>query len=218
MGDRRKYIVIILLLISGLVNNYFYTRGERAVEPGLPITVPFVKEGWRGTPYFVSEVLSGEGDISREYRFNNGMPMNFLVLSREKEPHDPRICYGGLGWQLTDTPFLSTSSGKVMMAGLRGRMKNEEIMIYYGFLRGARVIPDGIERKFYESLQRLTCGYDRRVFIEVTMVVPRGEIKIAEAYLRKFLEDIEENLLEKPQTANVLISCDSDRNIREWKR
>ena len=50
------------------------------------------------------------------------------------------------------------------------------------------------------------------------MVVPRGEIKIAEAYLRKFLEDIEENLLEKPQTANVLISCDSDRNIREWKR
>ena len=184
MGDRRKYIVIILLLISGLVNNYFYTRGARAVEPGLPITVPFVKEGWRGTPYFVSEVLSGEGDISREYRFNNGMPMNFLVLSREKEPHDPRICYGGLGWQLTDTPFLSTSSGKVMMAGLRGR----------------------------------TCGYDRQVFIEVTMVVPRGEIKIAEAYLRKFLEDIEENLLEKPQTANVLISCDSDRNIREWKR
>ena len=90
--------------------------------------------------------------------------------------------------------------------------------IQRSLLIGPRVIPDGIERKFYESLQRLTCGYDRQVFIEVSMVVPRGEIKIAEAYLRKFLEDIEENLLEKPQTANVLISCDSDRNIREWKR
>lgn len=218
MGDRRKYIVITLLLLSGLVNNYFYTRGARAVEPGLPITVPFVKAGWQGTPYFVSEVISGGSEISRAYRFNNGMPMNFLVLSRKEEPHDPRVCYGGLGWQLTDTPFLSTSSGKVMMAGLRGRMKNEEILIYYGFLVGARVIPDGIERKFYESMQRLTYGYDRQAFIEVTTVVPRGEIKIAEAYLRKFLEDMEENLMEKPQTANVLIPLDSGRNIREWKR
>ncbi|MCX5823459.1 MAG: exosortase-associated EpsI family protein [Deltaproteobacteria bacterium] len=194
MGDRRKYIVIILLLISGLVNNYFYTRGARAVEPGLPITIPFVKAGWQGTPYLLSDGITREDEISREYRFNNGMPMNLLVLLKNAF-HDPRICYGGLGWQLTDTPFLSTSSGKVMMVGLRGRMKNEEIMIYYGFLIGARVIPDGIKRKYYESLQRLTYGYERQVFIEVTMVVPRGEIKIAEAYLRKFLEDMEENLI-----------------------
>jgi EpsI family protein len=194
MGDRRKYIVITLLLISGLVNNYLSARGIHTVEPGLPITVPFVKAGWQGTPYFLSEGITREDEISREYRFNNGMPMNLLVLSKT-EFHDPRVCYGGLGWQVTDTPFLSTSSGNVMMAGLRGRMKNEEIMIYYGFLIGERVIPDGIERKFYESLQRLAYGYDRQVFIEVTMVVPRGEIKTAEAYLRKFLEDMEENLL-----------------------
>jgi len=195
MGNRRKYIVIILLLISGLVNNYFYTRGARAVEPGLPIAVPFVKAGWQGTPYFVSESISRGGELSREYRFNNEMPLNFLVLLKKNASHDPVVCYTGLGWQLTDTPFLSTSSGKIVMAGLRGRMKNEEIMIYYGFLIGARVIPDGIERKYYESLQRLTYGYDRQVFIEVTTVVPQGEIKKAEAYLRKFLEDMEENLL-----------------------
>ncbi len=194
MGDRRIYIVIILLLISGLVNNYFYSRGARAVECGLPITVPFVKAGWQGTLYFLSDGITRGDEISREYRFNNGMPMNLLVLLN-KTFHDPRVCYSGLGWQLTDMPFLSTSSGKVMMAGLRGRMKNEEIMIYYGFLIGARVIPDGIERKFYESLQRLTYGTDRQIFIEVTTVVPQGEINKAEAYLRKFLEDMEENLI-----------------------
>ena len=196
MGNRRKYIVVILLLISGLVNNYFYTRGARAVEPGLPIAVPFVKAGWQGTPYFVSESIGRGSEISREYRFNGGTPLNFLVLLKKNASHDPSVCYGGLGWQLTDTPFLSTSSGRVVMAGLRGRMKNEEILIYYGFLIGARVIPDGIERKFYESLQRLTHGVDRQVFIEVTTVVPQGDIKKAETYLRKFLEDTEENLLD----------------------
>jgi EpsI family protein len=195
MGNRRKYIVIILLLISGLANNYFYTRGARAVEPGLPMTVPLVKAGWQGTPYYVSESISRGSELSREYRFNNGMPLNFLVLLKKNASHDPVICYGGLGWQLTDTPFLSTSSGKVAMAGLRGRMKNEEILIYYGYLIGAKVIPDGIERKFYESLQHLTDGSDRQVFIEVTTVVPQGEIKKAETYLRKFLEDMEENLI-----------------------
>jgi EpsI family protein len=195
MGNRRKYIVLILLLVSGLVNNYFYNRGAHAVEPGLPISVPFIKTGWQGTPYFVSESISRGSELSREYRFNNGMPLNLLVLLKKNASHDPSYCYGGLGWQLTDTPYLSTSSGKVTMTGLRGRMKNEEILIYSGFLIGERVIPDGVERKFYESLDRLTKGYDRQVFIEVTTVVPQGEIKKAEAYLRKFLEDMEENLI-----------------------
>ncbi len=195
MGDRRKYIVLILLLVSGLVTNYFYNRSARAVEPGLPISVPFVKAGWQGTPYFVSESITRGSELSREYRFNSGMPLNFLVLLKKNASHDPAVCYTGLGWQLTDTPLLSSSSGKIVMAGLRGRMRNEEILIYSGYLIGARVIPDGIERKLYESLDRVTHGYDRQVFIEVTTVVPQGEIKRAEAYLRKFLEDVEENLI-----------------------
>jgi EpsI family protein len=195
VGNKRRYVVLALLLISGLVNNYFSTRGAHAFEPGLPITVPFSKAGWQGTPYYISESISRGSELSREYRFNNGMPLNFLVLLKKNASHDPVVCYAGLGWQLTDTSHLSTSSGKVVMAGLRGRMKNEEILIYSGFLIGERVIPDGVERKFHESLDRLTKGYDRQVFIEVTTVVPQGEIKRGEAYLRKFLEDMEENLI-----------------------
>jgi hypothetical protein len=198
MGDKRKYVVILLLLISGMLNNYFAARGSHTVTgepPGLTFTIPFVKAGWQGTPYSSSVVMVGKNEISREYRFNNGIPMNVLVLSRERDPHDPRICYGGLGWQLTDTLRLSTSSGKVVVAGLRGLMKNKEILVYYGYHVGARVIPDGIERKYYEIIQRLAYGHDIPVFVEVTAVVPQGETKTAESYLRKFLEDMEENLI-----------------------
>jgi len=195
MGGKRQYIVISLLLISGVLNNYVSTRVPHTAELVLPITIPFVKAGWQGTPFFAPGVIIGRNEISREYRFDNGRPLNLLVLSRESEPHDPRLCYGGLGWQLTDAPRLSTSSGNVVMAGLRGRMRNEEILVYYGYTIGARIIPDGIERKYYEIIQRLTYGYELPIFVEVTTVVPQGEIKTAESSLRKFLEDMEEHLV-----------------------
>ncbi|MCK9364899.1 MAG: EpsI family protein [Syntrophales bacterium] len=199
MGEKRQYIVIFLLLATGLVSNYLYLRNTNPVTQKLPIEVPLANAGWQGAPYYISDSISRGSEISREYRFQDGMPMNFLVLLKKNASHDPWVCYSGLGWNLTETKALTTSSKKIVMAGLQGRMKNREIIIYYGFLIGTRIIADGIERKFHESLQRVLYGYDRQVFIEVTTVVPEGEIKTAEAYLQKFLEDMESNLLVKSQ-------------------
>jgi hypothetical protein len=155
-------------------------------------------DGWLGNQF--SAVMPwevGPDDfILREYRQQGGPRLNLLALySRIANYHPPALCYQGSGRELTEIPALQSSSGRIRLAGLMGKMGQETILVYHGFFIGGKVIPDGIEKKIYEVGERLKGGHIKQYFLEITMNEGTHDINQSTIYMRKFLDDMEKYLI-----------------------
>ncbi|MCX5829529.1 MAG: exosortase/archaeosortase family protein [Deltaproteobacteria bacterium] len=194
----KLFLVFVLLLMSGLLSAYLQNRGEGAQTASLPLSLPMVASGWQGSTF--SAVMPwevGPDDfILRQYRQKNGPSLNFLALySRISNYHPPALCYQGSGRELTEIPPLKSSSGKIRLAGLMGKMGQETILVYHGFYVGGKVIPDGIEKKIYEAGEKLKRGHIKQYFVEITMNEDTVDIKQSGVYMKQFLDDMETYLI-----------------------
>ena len=191
---RKLFLVFLLLLMSGLLSAYLQNRGEGAQTASLPFKLPMEASGWQGSPFsaVMPREVGPDDFILREYRQKNGPSLNFLALySRISNYHPPAICYQGSGRELTEIPALQSSSGKIKLAGLMGKMGQETILVYHGFYIGGKVIPDGIEKKIYETGERLKRGHIQQYFVEITMTESIFDIKQSGVYMKQFLDDME---------------------------
>jgi len=191
---RKLFLVFLLLLMSGLLSAYLQNRGEGARTASLPLSLPIEAAGWQGNPFYavMPREVGPDDFILREYRQKGGPSLNFLALySRISNYHPPAICYQGSGRELTEIPALQSSSGKIKLAGLMGKMGQETILVYHGFYIGGKVIPDGIEKKIYETGERLKRGYIQQYFVEITMTESIFDIKQSGVYMKQFLDDME---------------------------
>jgi len=79
------------------------------------------------------------------------------------------------------------------MSGLLGRNDGgSELLVYYGVHVGDRIIKDGILLKYAEVKQRFVRRDPDQYLIEVTMLFPKGQKQTAKAYLRKFMDDMDD--------------------------
>jgi len=76
-----------------------------------------------------------------------------------------------------------------------GKMGQETILVYHGFYIGGKVIPDGIEKKIYEAGERLKRGHIKQYFLEITMNEGTVDIRHSAVYMKKFLDDMEQYLI-----------------------
>lgn len=198
VNKRRLFLVFALLLMSGLFSAYFQNRGESAQTADLPLKLPMEAAGWQGNQFsaVMPREVGPDDFILRQYRQNNGPNLNFLALySRISNYHPPALCYQGSGRELTEIPVLKSSSGKIRLAGLMGKMGQETILVYHGFYIGGKIIPDGIEKKIYEVGERLKRGHIKQYFIEITMNESTVDINRTDVYMKKFLDDMETYLI-----------------------
>jgi len=200
MIEKRKLLLVfVLLLMSGLLSAYLHSRGEVAKTASIPLRLPMETSRWQGSQ--ISAVMPWEvrpdDFILREYRRHQGGPsINLLALySRISNYHPPALCYQGSGRELTEIPALQSSSGKIRLAGLMGKMGQETILVYHGFYIGGKVIPDGIEKKIYEVGERLKRGHIKQYFVEITMNEGTFDIKQSGVYMKQFLDDMETYLI-----------------------
>jgi hypothetical protein len=199
MIKKRKLLLVFALLITcGLLSAYLQSRGEGAQTASLPLKLPMEASGWQGSTF--SAVMPWEvrpdDFILRQYRQKGGPGLNILALySRISNYHPPALCYQGSGRELTEIPALQSSSGKIRLAGLMGKMGQETILVYHGVYIGGKIIPDGIEKKIYEVGERLRRGHIKQYFVEITMNEGTVDIKQAVVYMKQFLDDMETYLI-----------------------
>ena len=200
MIEKRKIILVfVLLLMSGLISAYLQSRGAVAKTVSLPHSLPMESSGWQGTQFSAAMPweVRPEDFILRDYRRQQGGPsINLLALySRISNYHPPALCYQGSGRELTEIPALQSSSGKIRLAGLMGKLGQETILVYHGFYIGGKVIPDGMEKKIYEVVEKLKRGHIQQYFLEITMNEGTFDIKQSGAYMKQFLDDMEAYLI-----------------------
>ena len=195
---RKLFLVFTLLLMSGLLSAYLQNRGEGAQTASLPLSLPMEASGWQGSTFsaVMPREVGPDDFILREYRQKGGPSLNFLALySRISNYHPPALCYQGSGRELTEIPPLKSSSGKIRLAGLMGKMGQETMLVYHGFYIGGKVIPDGIEKKIYEAGERLKRGHIKQYFVEITMSEGNVDTKQSGVYMKQFLDDMETYLI-----------------------
>ncbi len=200
MFDRKRLVLVIsLLVVSGLMSVYLQVRaGGPAGRAKLPRGLPMEISGWQGNPFSASmpRDVGPEDYILRSYGRGNGRQVGILALySPISNYHPPALCYQGAGQQLTEIPSLSSSSGKIRLAGLLGKRELSAILVYHGFFINGKVIPDGIEKKLYEVKEKLTRGKIDQYFFEITINVADQDHATAVRYLKLFLDDMEPHLL-----------------------
>ncbi len=200
MINRKRYLsVLILLLVSGLLSAYLQLRGENpARAAALPRALPMNTSGWQGSPLTVAmpKEVGPEDYILRSYLKSGDRQVNMLAMySPISDYHRPAICYRGSGHQLTEVPALSSSSGKIRLAGLMGKRDGNTILIYHGFFISGRMMMDGVGKKLYEMRENLTRGYIEQYFFEVTIDVVDNDVAGARSYIKGFLDDVENYLL-----------------------
>ena len=193
IGGRRVLAVCVLLGFSGIFGQWMQ-KISMPPEGPFRVSLPFVRGEWEGNPYDLGSLIAGDVGpaITRQYRFQGGSPVNLLILQKRRN-HLPSVCYQGLGWRLADEGDLTSPSGTYRMAGLLGHNDGEsEILIYYGVHVGDRIIKDGVLLKYAEVKQRLVRRGPDQYFVEVTMLFPKGQKQTAKAYLRKFMDDMDD--------------------------
>jgi len=194
----KLFLVLALLLMSGLLSAYLQNRGKGVQTANLPQDLPMETSKWQGSPFsaVMPREVGPDDYILRQYRQKGGPGLNILALySRISNYHPPAMCYQGSGRELTEIPALKSSSGNIRMAGLMGKMGQETILVYHGFYIGGKVIPDGIEKKIYEAGERLKRGHVNQYFVEITMNEGTFDIKQSVIYMRQFLDDMETYLI-----------------------
>ena len=200
MIEKRKLLLVfVLLFMSGLLSAYLQSRGEGAQQTAsLPLSLPMEASGWQGSPFsaVMPREVRPDDFILRQYRQKGGPSLNFLALySRISNYHPPAMCYQGSGRELTEIPALKSSSGKIRLAGLMGKMGQETILVYHGFYIGGKVIPDGVEKKIYEAGERLKRGHIKQYFLEIMMTEVNVDRKQSGVYMKQFLDDMETYLI-----------------------
>lgn len=204
MADHsRLRVVSLLLFFTGIANilaAYGLSNTHSAIQPP---SMPFVQDEWRATPspVIIPEAEGTRRIASRVYRANNGPAIHFIILYNKHytygiDSHMPTICYRGAGWQLTENIRLSTASGRIRMVGFKGTSRGDNLLVYYGFHVGDRIIPDGVTRKFYEIKHRLRYGAPVHFLVEATILYKPGQQDTAARYVRNFFEDMEPGLLQ----------------------
>lgn len=198
INKRKLLIVFAFLLLSGIISAYLQNRGAAAKTASLPLNLPMETAGWQGSPFsaVMPWEVGPEDFILRQYRRYGGPGLNILALySSISNYHPPALCYQGSGRELTEIPALKSSSGKIRLAGLMGKMGSETVYVYHGFYIGGKVIPDGIEKKLYEVGERLKRGHIKQYFVEITMNEGTFDINRSGVYMRQFLDDMEGYLI-----------------------
>ena len=201
MISRKKIVfVFVMLTISGSLSTYLQIRNHNDYESiSLPLNLPMAAHGWQGSPF--SAVLPREvkpGDfLLRTYTRDKGKEINLLALySRISNYHPPALCYRGAGRQLTEIPFIASSSGKIRLAGLMGKRDADTILVYHGFYVGGVIIPDGIEKKIYEVREKLQRGSIHQYFFEITINSSDEDFGGSLSYIKRFLDDMEKYLID----------------------
>jgi EpsI family protein len=193
IGGRRVLAACVLLGLSGIFGQWMQKTSVPTEGP-FRVSLPFVRGEWEGNPYDLGSLIAGDVGpaITRQYRFQGGSPINLLILQNRRN-HLPSVCYQGLGWRLADEGDLTSPSGTYRMAGLLGHNDSEsEILVYYGVHVGDRIIKDGVLLKYAEVKQTLVQRDPDQYLIEVTMLFPKGQEQTAKAYLRKFMDDMDD--------------------------
>jgi len=196
MIERNKvYFIVIMCLISGMASVFLQTRGGNIQKRiSLPLQLPMDISGWHG--YAFSAAMPKEvepGDfILRAYQLDNGRQINMLALySRISNYHPPAMCYQGTGRQLTEIPNISSSSGRIRLAGLMGKRDTDTILVYHGFYIDGKIVPDGVRKKIFEMREKLMNGYINQYFFEATVEVFNNDEEQAISYIQRFLDDVE---------------------------
>jgi hypothetical protein len=203
MIERKKiYFILIMFLITGMASVYFQTRGGNPQKMiSLPSNLPMDISGWHGSAFSApmpKEVEPGDF-ILRAYQLDNGRQINMLALySRISNYHPPALCYQGTGRQLTEIPHISSSSGRISLAGLKGKRDSDTILVYHGFYVGGKIVPDGVRKKIFEMREKLINGYVDQYFFEVTVDVFNNDEVHAIFFIKRFLDDVEPYLIGLP--------------------
>jgi hypothetical protein len=201
--EKRVATLGLLLILSGLASLFFSHRADSRPDTShLPLGLPIAFGEWISTP--LSTVLPREveaGDyLLRTYRQGSDRGIDLLILySRIANYHPPSLCYRGTGRHLTEIPALTSTSGRICLAGLMGKHGAETILVYHGFNMGGIILPDGIEKKWHEARGQLLHGVIRQYFFEIAMnATNETNRELSLFYLRAFLDDLEPYLLDSP--------------------
>ncbi len=192
MKSKKQMVAIIILFWTGILGLWIQ-HDLTPVRENTPISVPFIRAGWEGSPYdlrgYVDEA-SGPY-MARQYRFRGGAPLQLLILRYDGYGHIPPVCYQGVGWRLSEEDHLISLSGRYRMTGLTGKNNfGEMIFIFYGIHVRDRMIKDGILRKVEEIRQRFNRTGAGQYLVEITMVYQKGQEQETKAYMKKFMDDI----------------------------
>jgi len=199
VDHKRVLLVIFFLVVSGMIGVYLQMRGCNKVQQAvLPRDLPMKTPGWTGISV-TSPVPPniGPGDyLLKVYTGQSGRPLNVLALYRRNaDYHPPALCYRGAGLQLTEIPTITSSSGRIRLAGLLGKRNRSVLLIFHGFYIDGKVVPDGLEKKLYEIEEKLTHGCISQFFFEVTMNL-HDDPAAAVSYIKKFLDEMEPYILQ----------------------
>jgi len=118
-----------------------------------------------------------------------------VIFSPVENYHPPSVCYRGQGLMLSDVPPIKSASAKVKLTGFIAREGSDIRLVYHGFYLGGRIIPDGMEKKGYEVLERIKKGRVREYFFEVMVAGKKGDESMLTAYVAEFINDLEPYLL-----------------------
>ena len=200
MHNRKRYFLIILLLcVCGVLSVYLQMRGNGQRNGiHLPVNLPMAEAGWQGSPFAATmprDVESGDF-ILRSYRQERGGQLNLLALhSRISNYHPPSLCYQGSGRRLSEIPAMESTSGRIRLAGLMAKGDYDTTFVYHGFYIGGKIIPDGIEKKGYEVTERFIQGHIKQYFLEIAIGGVQSDLRQDQAYVRRFLDDMEKYLI-----------------------
>jgi EpsI family protein len=202
LRSKRVFWVCLLLFVTGVINVGIVLRTSRAAPTMAVPRIPYAKQGWVATPF---PVRLGEDEntrlvLSRKYQKAGHPPIHLLILYNQQytygvDSHMPAICYRGAGWRLREPISFATLSKNIRLTGFRGESENGDILVYYGFSVGGRIVTDGFYRKFYEVLQTLKTGGCRHLLVEVTVTFQPGRVAPANQSISNFLEILEPNLV-----------------------
>lgn len=200
MRDKRYLTALTLLVLAGVASMYLESRAKLS-GPVLPRHVPDRIGDWTSTPF--STVMPSDlrpGDyILREYRKGGEATIKvMIVFSPTENYHPPALCYRGIGLNLFYQPPVSSSSGKMRLAGLGANQVHESVFIYHGFYVGGRIVPDGVEKKWYEVKERILKGRVEQYFLELMLAVEKGAERMAPEKIVSFLDLLEPYLLDVP--------------------
>ncbi len=203
MMKKRIIIAAIVLFATGGVNFFIQTRAAGMAHPTKSsLVIPYSFKSWEGAPYPLKmpEYAKPGFLFSRVYKSSGRHSVNLMVMYSRRDIagsmyHQPSLCYTGAGWIVTQSLVVSSDSGKISMTGFLGKMGKHEILVFHGFYQGGRIFPFGLERKIFEMKEKLAKGYSRVFFVEAALFMAEGEKEQGMAAIKKFLNNIESDLL-----------------------
>ncbi|MBI5056286.1 MAG: EpsI family protein [Nitrospirae bacterium] len=202
--EKYKYWVVIILLLSGAVLSFAFTK-EKYVGTGFiaKLDLPVVVAKWRGeniteevngsiqrsTANFISDMLS------YQYTNNEGKKLLFIILDAGNF-HHPKGCFTSAGFnirELDDTEF-NVMGRRLQTHTLFTEKGEEKFLSFYWIIIDKNIVHEWIDQKIKQLYFSLFNKKRVGLMVRIDVLTDKDKMKDSMIIAKDFINDMSKTL------------------------